>query len=122
MKAGAWNERAFLRFNLGEEDTANRISEFGSIMIAVDKIDNIVPEQTRVDFIKMDIEGSELNALKGAENIIKRDHPMLAICVYHKRDDLLTIPQYIMSLHDGYRLYLRAYKKYASDLVLYALP
>lgn len=70
----------------------------------------------------MDIEGSELQALHGAESVIKKYHPILAVCVYHKKDDLLTIPQYIRKLYEGYRLYLRAYVRYSEELVLYAMP
>lgn len=72
--------------------------------------------------IKMDIEGSEMNALKGAEISITKYHPILAVCVYHKKEDLITIPQYIKSLYAGYKLYLRAYSRYCRELVLYAIP
>lgn len=70
----------------------------------------------------MDIEGSELKALEGAKGAIQKHHPILAICVYHRKEDLLTIPQYIKSLYGGYRLYLRAHSRYALELVLYAVP
>ena len=69
----------------------------------------------------MDIEGAELSALHGAEKTIKRDKPVLAICVYHKREDLIAIPQYIKELVPEYKLYLRAHFPYASELVLYAI-
>lgn len=71
--------------------------------------------------IKMDIEGSELKALKGAALTIKEHHPILAVCVYHKKEDLVTIPQYIKSLCPKYRLYLRNYSRYSQELVLYAV-
>lgn len=69
----------------------------------------------------MDIEGAELPALHGALKIIKRDKPTLAICVYHKREDLITIPQYIKKIVPEYKLYLRVHYAYASELVLYAV-
>jgi hypothetical protein len=75
----------------------------------------------RVDFIKMDIEGSELNALQGAQNTIRKYKPILAICVYHKKNDLLTIPAYIHSICPEYKFYLRAHSKYSQELVLYAV-
>ena len=70
----------------------------------------------------MDIEGAELPSLKGAENTIRHYKPKLAISVYHKYDDLFTIPKYIKSLNNEYKFYLRAhYKPYFNDLVLYAI-
>ena len=76
----------------------------------------------RADFIKMDIEGAELYALKGARNTIETYHPILAICVYHRREDLITIPEYIRTLYEGYKFYIRAYSLYSTELVLYAVP
>lgn len=123
LQLGAWNEKTVLCFEENVyEPTACRFSEEGEMSVLVDKIDNIVLPQDKVDFIKMDIEGSELNALRGAENAIRKDKPLLAICVYHKKEDLITIPQYIKSLYSGYRLYLRSYEKYCRELVLYAIP
>ncbi|MBR4628465.1 MAG: FkbM family methyltransferase [Ruminococcus sp.] len=76
--------------------------------------------------ITMDIEGSELAALKGAEKTILRDRPALGIRVYHRRDDLIAIPQYISGLFGGdikYSLYLRmnGMLKGTYDVTLYAL-
>lgn len=99
--------------------TGSRISDDG-IKIEVTSIDEVVGDE-EVTFIKMDIEGSELMALKGAEKTIKRCRPKLAVCVYHRVEDLVTIPQYIQSLGLGYKLYLRNYKANALDCVLYAV-
>lgn len=74
----------------------------------------------RVDFIKMDIEGAELEALKGAESTIRRDRPKLAISVYHKLHDFWTIPRWIESLDLGYRFYLRHFTIHAEETVLFA--
>lgn len=124
MRVGVWNKKTNLKLKRAENNMPkeNKISEEGDISIAVDKIDNLISAENEVGFIKMDIEGSELNALKGAERIIRKYKPILAICVYHKKEDLLTIPQYIKSLYSGYRLFLRVYDVYCRELVLYALP
>lgn len=122
IKKGAWNETDVLSFQLDENQrTAGKIVNSGNITINVDAIDNIV-NGDKVDFIKMDIEGVELNAIKGAAETIIKNHPILAICVYHKREDLLEIPEYIHSLYGGYKFYLRAYGgPYSIELVLYAV-
>ena len=70
----------------------------------------------------MDIEGSELAALQGAAEIIRMQHPKLAISVYHCRDDIWEIPKLLLSYHPGYRFYLRVYAFTGNDTVLYALP
>jgi FkbM family methyltransferase len=75
-----------------------------------------------VSYIKMDIEGSELSALRGAEVIIRRDKPILAISIYHKPGDLVEIPSYLFSLGVYRRFYMRCYGDQLFDTVLYCLP
>jgi len=72
--------------------------------------------------IKMDVEGAELKALEGAGQLIKEKLPLLAICLYHKPEDFIEIPQYIKSLHKDYKFYLRRYEDSYRELVLYAVP
>lgn len=69
----------------------------------------------------MDIEGSELEALKGAVKTIQRDKPRLAICLYHKPEDIVEIPRLIKNLVPEYKLYIRHYIPYHFDTVLYAV-
>ena len=78
------------------------------------------PDVTRIDFIKMDIEGAELAALHGAEQTLKRFRPRLAITVYHQLPDFWEIPQYIDSLGLGYRFYLRHFTIHSEETVLFA--
>lgn len=69
----------------------------------------------------MDIEGAEMEALKGAENILKRDKPKLAICLYHKREDMWEIPYLIKSIKPEYKFFIRHYSNYEGETVLYAI-
>ena len=61
----------------------------------------------RVDYIKLDIEGSELDALHGAAKTITRWKPKMSICVYHKPEDLWTLPTYIKFLRSDYEFQFR---------------
>jgi FkbM family methyltransferase len=72
--------------------------------------------------IKMDIEGFELQALKGAEKILKRYRPRIVISVYHKPMDIIEIPCYLADLLDNYEWYLRAYGAHGYDTVIYGVP
>lgn len=75
-----------------------------------------------VTFIKMDIEGAELKALRGAERIIRERKPKLAICIYHSLEDHWEIPMYIHKLQPDYKLYMRHYHEYGIETVCYAIP
>lgn len=99
----------------------SRISDTGADMIETVCIDETVHE--KVTFIKMDIEGAEFAALKGAKRTIIEYMPRLTICVYHKPEDIMEIPEYILSLRPEYRLYLRHHAPWPRyETVLYALP
>ncbi len=76
----------------------------------------------RVDFIKMDVEGSELASLQGAVEILRRFRPKLAVCLYHSPEDFFTIPQFLLELDLGYRFYLEHHYMNNWETVLYALP
>ena len=82
--------------------TGNASSE-----IEVVRLDDVIKE--KVDYIKMDIEGMELDALRGALKILHMYKPILAVSVYHKIGDVLEIPQFISDLKLDYKLYLRHY-------------
>lgn len=89
-----------------------------------DSIDHICDKNgyKRLDFIKMDIEGSEYDALLGAKNVIRKWHPILAICVYHKEDDFYKIPNLIKDIYQGYKIYFRQYELSDEETVCYAIP
>lgn len=73
-------------------------------------------------FIKMDIEGAELDALIGARHSIEKDLPVLAISAYHQPDHVWRIPLLIQSFSDQYRFFLRSHNEEGWDLVCYAVP
>lgn len=73
-----------------------------------------------VTFVKMDIEGAELDTLKGMERILKECRPKLAVCVYHKVEDIYTIPKFIQSVVPEYHFKLRQHRPCIYGTVLYA--
>ncbi|MEO6393799.1 MAG: FkbM family methyltransferase [Pyrinomonadaceae bacterium] len=87
-------------------------------------VDDFVNENSlnRVDLLKMDIEGAEPQALRGAEQTLRKFRPKLAIAVYHKWDDFITIPKYLHELNLGYEFYLDHFTIHQEETVLFARP
>lgn len=119
---GTWSERKTLHFS-ASNGVASYIAEAdkGNCDISVMPIDEAIAEGDKVTFIKMDVEGAELESLKGAEKTVRRDKPKLAICIYHKPEDMWTIPLYIKDLVPEYKLYIRHHSGDDCDTVLYAI-
>ena len=119
INAGLHRQKTTLRFdNAGTRGSI--LVEEGGIEIPVVGLDEILGED-RVTYIKMNIEGAELDALKGAEQVITRCKPKLAISAYHRPSDLWQVPELIRSLCPDYRLYLRQHDGGVIETVLYAL-
>ena len=119
---GTWDKDEMLHFNVrGTGGTCITEGE-GMISLPVRAIDEVIPSGEKVTFIKMDVEGAELKSLKGCQKIIQRDRPKLAICIYHKPDDMVEIPLYIKELVPEYKLYVRHHSNCEWETVLYAMP
>ncbi|MBN2520777.1 MAG: FkbM family methyltransferase [Bacteroidales bacterium] len=119
INKGVWSEDATLYFRSGEEMMSMLAAE-GNITVEVTTIDKTLNGR-QASFIKMDIQGAELEALKGAEKTIIKYSPKLAICVYHNKEDLIEIPKYIKKINSNYKIYLRAHEIKAAEVVLYAV-
>lgn len=74
----------------------------------------------RITYLKMDVEGAEYGALLGAEKLIKECHPRMAISVYHKLEDFVTIPDLILKMHPDYRITFRHYGLDDLETIMYA--
>lgn len=118
IKKGVGEKSAIMKFNLTGNGTSH-VSDFGNEIIEITSLDNELGN-CEITFIKMDIEGLELEALKGSRDIIRRSKPKLAISVYHKPDDLVDIFHYIKEIVPEYKLYLRHYSIFPVETVLYA--
>ena len=107
IQKGLWSIDTELLFDdNAERKIGNRISNEGKKKIITQAIDNMEIAAESDIFIKMDIEGSELEALKGAEKLIRERKPSLAVCLYHKDNDIIEIPFYLKALVPEYKLYL----------------
>lgn len=93
----------------------------GNLEVDCEKLDDLIKDY-KPTFIKMDIEGAELDALYGAKHIIQQFKPVLAICVYHRQDHVWSIPLFIHSLSEDYYFFLRPHLYKVWDLVCYAIP
>ncbi len=116
---GVWSENTVLKFNNNIADGCH-IDADGATQLNVTSIDSLLLNEG-ASFIKMDIEGSEQEALEGARGVIQKFKPKLAISVYHKPQDIVSILQYLKHLVPEYTFYLRHYSMYVDDTVLYAI-
>lgn len=116
-EGAAWNREEELYFT--DERTGSKVEECGEIAIKGMSIDCVAGED-KVTYIKMDIEGSERKALEGAKKVIQRDHPKLAVSLYHKPEDIVELPAYILELVPEYKFYIRHYRSDLCETVLYA--
>lgn len=117
--AGLWSSETTLYFNCTHGGDGKIVETETDTSIKVVSLDNCIED--KVTFIKMDIEGSELEALKGSRLLIQKYKPKLAISVYHKPEDIVTLPMYIKELVPEYKLYMRHYSDGLCETVLYAV-
>lgn len=121
VKKGLWNKSDRLYFK-GGNSTGSRIVPYETPdFVEVVSLDEYLGEH-KCNFIKMDIEGAELPALKGAMGIIKRERPILTICIYHSLQDFWKIPQFLINELENYKYYIRHHALVCNETVLYAIP
>ena len=117
---GVSDHEGELRFS-SKDVGASRIAEDGDMVIEVTSLDALLLDKPiRPTFIKMDIEGAEMEGLEGARQIIARDHPKLAISAYHGRVHLWEIPYWIKTNFPEYQMYMRQHSN-NTETVCYAL-
>jgi len=118
--AGLWRHDGTIRFVDSEdaEGAGSYVAAKGEREIPVRALDSVLAGE-RVDYLKLDVEGSELAALEGAVDTVRRWRPNLAICLYHKPEDLHEIPLFLDDLGLGYRFHFRHGGVSPTDAVLY---
>ena len=124
---GLWSETTELNFCSSENTMGSNLTtqaQNDTIVVPVTSLDSFFAgKQTNElpTLIKMDIEGSEKEALLGAAEIIKENKPKLMICIYHKPEDIYELPQTITNIRADYKLSLWQIGGSFWDLVLYAV-
>lgn len=98
---------------------ASALAAAGETTLEVTSIDEALPDFAP-NFIKLDIEGAEPAALRGAARTIARHQPVLSVCVYHAPDHLWALPLLVRERWPFYRLALRYHQFNGFDVVLYA--
>jgi FkbM family methyltransferase len=122
---GAWSSETTMCFQTSEDSPESSVarisSDTGKITVEVCRIDDIVEPDDHVSLIKMDIEGAELEALKGAADTIRKSKPTLIVSVYHNRDDIFTLINGIDDICEGYKFYMRLFSNSLIEVVLIAV-
>lgn len=103
----------------------SRISEEGASdegeTLVIYKVDDLFKDE-HIGFLKADIEGRELDMLQGGINVIKRDRPKIAVCIYHNCSDMYRIFAYLREELTDYRFAVRHHAPSFAETVLYAYP
>lgn len=113
-------ENGTLKFNATGGGGAG-FSETGTIKVECKRIDDVFFKY-KPTYLKFDIEGAELDALKGAQKTIKAYKPKLAVCIYHLPEDLWQIFLFLRQNFSFYKFYVRTHQYDGLDFVLYAIP
>ena len=120
LPVAAWEDKTVVMFN-GVGNGGSCVTESGNVTVQADSIDNIVSGELEVGYIKMDVEGGEIQALHGAKKTIQENHPILGISIYHHKQDLWEIPLLIHEMNPSYKLYIRHHFLNIGDSVCYAI-
>ena len=107
MEAAAWESPGTLQFEVHDRySTHSKVSQGGALEVRAVTIDAEVAKLglESVDFIKMDIEGAERNALRGALHTLQELGPKMTIAIYHREDDPEVIPAIVLGAQPAYRM------------------
>lgn len=102
------------------DSSSSKADLSGEEAVQTDTLDHLLCG-TPITYLKMDVEGMECAALRGAAELIRTYHPKLAICTYHSDADMIRIPQLIWEMNPNYHLYFRHYTNALVESVCYAI-
>ena len=120
-QSGVSNSTEYLGFESNSTNNGSKFSKNSNNLVKIIRIDEM-PDSKVFNFIKFDIEGEELNALKGAVLTIERNKPLMAISIYHIPSHHWEILNFLSTLQSTYSYFLRVHGEQTFDTVLYVFP
>lgn len=103
---------------MDNQDVVPNVNHEGNIIINADTIDKLCADSS---FIKLDVEGFEMNALKGASKTIAMNKPRVVIAAYHRREDCFALQLELKKYRSDYKFYFRWHRNVPDDVMLYAV-
>lgn len=121
--SGVWCETTLLHFTAGASQGKIDLEKqnYNDVTIPVTSLDESC-FGFATNFIKMDIEGAEPEAINGAKKIIQTYKPILAISIYHEPAHLWSIAEQILAINPNYEFKLHVHGDFGLEIILYALP
>jgi FkbM family methyltransferase len=115
-----YSSRQTLRFSASGNASSTCTAD-GDLEVQGERLDAIFGSESPT-FIKLDIEGGEIDALLGAQQLLQKFRPIVAVSIYHVQDHLWEIPELLNSILTGYEFHALAHDREGWDLVMYAIP
>ena len=118
LQKGTFDTERIVHFDMSGDGGAS-VKADGASIIETTAIDQVLNGK-RATFIKMDVEGSEIESIHGAKDTIEKYKPRMAVCIYHKPLDFIEIPLELLKINPAYKFYIRHYASNLCETVLYA--
>jgi len=122
VEGALWSHNTKISFVEADDPGGDYVSESdGTTNVSAYALDNVVSKEDKITFVKLDVEGAELEALVGMKKIIDQFKPKLAVSLYHKPFDFVDLAKYINEHTPEYKLYFRHYTVMSYDTVMYCV-
>lgn len=119
LPLGTWSSTTQLRFSSGSS-MASHLSDSGDVTIQCVAIDDMLHGEP-INLVKLDVEGAEIETLKGMEQLVRDQRPNLLVSTYHTPGHLHEVAELIDDWGLGYHFHLRVHEQNSFGVVLYAL-
>ncbi len=121
LPVGVSNQNGWVPFEANQGAGSAAVAGEGTMKIALARLDDVLPNQT-VDFVKIDVEGADLDALRGAKALLNRGPTVVAIAAYHTASHLHETPELLHELLPRHRILMRSHGSNTFDTICYAIP